>query len=53
MQPYDKVQNLYTTNKINTPLNCGDVVDNRIRRFDGYVVGSTDYQKYEWLPALN
>ena len=53
MQPYDKVQNLYTTNKINTPLNCGDVVGNRIRRFDGYVVGSTDYQKYEWLPALN
>lgn len=54
MQPYDKVQKLYTTNNYqNVPLNCGDVVGTRIRRFDGYVVGSTSYQNYEWLSALS
>lgn len=58
MQPYDKVQKLYTAdNYQNAPLNCGDVVGTRIRRFDGYVVDSTyystHYPNYEWLPALN
>ena len=53
MQPYDKVQKLYTANNYqNAPLNCGDVVDAKIKRFDGYVINSTRYQKYEWLIAL-